>query len=81
MGDNNAHARRVLLRRWEALRMQLHAATSREERLLTAGALLHIGSILKECRHNGDGTNPIRADEWDTESMRVIRDALPQVIP
>lgn len=77
MGNSNKNPRNVLLQHYERTKSALIASTERDEYLLRAGRLLAIAGILQECRHNGNGTDPILADHWTNDAMRTIRDNRP----
>lgn len=67
--------RKALLVAWEQSRAQVLEAQTREELLIRSGALMAVSRILDSLRHSGDGTDPIKAGEWQNEALKAIKDS------
>lgn len=76
MGDANVHARRVLLRCYEAAVMALEDASSLPEVYVLGGRLAALAGVLRECRHQSNGWPVIRPHEWERDATERMIAAL-----
>jgi len=74
MGNNNTHARRLLLQKYEKTTMELEHCNAEIIPYLS-GKLQALAEILQECRHNGDGKDPIKHVQWQHHAAEQVRDA------
>ena len=75
MGDSNLHARKVLLRQYEAACMAFERPISYKQCFFFAGKLRVIAEVLQECRHTGDSI-ALKPEEWVKDADQRIVNAL-----
>lgn len=75
MGDKNLHARKVLLRQYEAACMALERPISYKQCYFFAGKLRVLAEVLQECRHTGDSV-ALKPEEWIKDADQRIVNAL-----
>lgn len=75
MGDNNTHARRLLLRAYEHNRMELQDTKNPMRIHFNAGKLMQTAELLRDCGHIGDDPQ-LQGDEWIWTAEDEIRRAI-----
>lgn len=75
MGNSNLHARKVLLRRYEAAAMAIERQLTEKQIMFQGGKLRALAEVLNECHHVGDDP-ALSGQEWEFDADRRISDAL-----